>query len=433
MTDLHSEARRRILKRDFEDLTGVDRLSALEELTLRDLYIRAKAEAWSGPHHSSEQHSDRAPQSEVVPQVLPAKHCEEKERADPRLSSVIERMTAIKHVEGIEEKTLRQYRAFAALFEMLTGIDDITKVTQTVAKSFRADLNWSPKSWGKSPKDIHMTRNEVQAKSDALPPEKIGLSVGTINRHLEHLNQIADWARDEGLPVDTHLKPAKLRKKDTVRARDKRDPFTVEQLRTMFQQPVWTGSRSEWHQTQPGDHIYRNGIYWCPLIGAYTGARREEIAGLAPDDIVQVEGIWCFNIEDSELRRIKNLSSRRVVPIHPHLLEMGFLTHVETARKAGQNSLFPDLYEAGNNSFGRKLGRRMRAIIDNCFGENGAKLSFHSLRHYAQNELANAGVESRIVRDIVGHEGVDVHDKVYTKKAPVAALSNAIAQLPRVT
>lgn len=101
-------------------------------------------------------------------------------------------MTAIKRVEGIEEKTLRQYRAFAALFEMLTGIDDITKVTQTVAKSFRADLNWLPKSWGKSPKDIHMTRNEVQAKSDALPPEKIGLSVGTINRHLEHLNQIAD-------------------------------------------------------------------------------------------------------------------------------------------------------------------------------------------------------------------------------------------------
>ncbi len=29
-------------------------------------------------------------------------------------------------------------------------------------------------------------------------------------------------------------------------------------------------------------------IYWCPLIGAYTGARREEIAGLALSDIIEI-------------------------------------------------------------------------------------------------------------------------------------------------
>lgn len=75
----------------------------------------------------------------------------------------------------------------------------------------------------------------------------------------------------------------------------------------------------------------------------------------------------------------------------------------------------------------------MRTIIDNCFGDEGSKLSFHSLRHYAQNELANSGVESRIVRDIIGHEGEDVHDKVYTKTAPVAVLAEAIEKLPVVS
>ncbi|MEP5759582.1 MAG: site-specific integrase [Litoreibacter sp.] len=176
----------------------------------------------------------------------------------------------------------------------------------------------------------------------------------------------------------------------------------------------------------------QNGIYWCPLIGAYTGARREEIAGLTPSDIVEVEGIWCFSIEDSELRRIKNLSSRRMIPIHSHLIDLGFIDHVRKAKNTNQNSLFPELYEVGNNAYGRKVGRRMRQIIDQELGIDGADLSFHNLRHYVQNQLDNSGVEDKLVRDIIGHEGQDIHEKVYQKSAPLPALAEAIDHLPKV-
>lgn len=388
---------------------------------LKDLFVSAKAKAWAG------EALEAAPKPEIAPDEPTATNL-----PSPALTSVVQRMNAIKRTEGIEEKTLRQYQSFAALFTMLTGLDDITKIHQPDVKSFRADLAKMPKSWGKSPKDQAMTRDEVMAKAASLPSDKVGLSVGTINRHLDHLNQIAEWARDDNLPVDPNLKPTKLRRKETVRAREKRDAFSVEQLRKVFQNPVWTGSRSERHQTEAGRDIFKNGIYWYPLIGAYTGARREEIAGLSPSDVVDADGIPCFSIEDSELRRIKNLSSRRLIPIHSHLTTLGFLDHVQKARNTKQNSLFPDLYEAGNNAFGRKVGRRMRQIIDQELGAEGTKLSFHSLRHYVQNELDHAGIEDKVVRDIIGHEGKDIHDKVYRKGSPTIELSRAIEAIPDI-
>ena len=441
--DLVSHPRRKAITNAYRDLSGKENVSAMEYAQVLDLYVTGKTKAWGGQDYGA----DAATQLEsAMVQTAPVVATEGPfappveivaASVDPslpsaKLSDVVDRMNAIKRTEGIEEKTLRRYQSFAALFTMLTGIDDITSVRQPDVKAFRANLAKMPKSWGKSPKDQTANRADVMAKSASLPPDKVGLSVGTVNRHLEHLNQIAEWARDEGLAVDANLKPSRLRKRETVRARDKRDAFTLDQLQRVFRNPVWTGSRSEYHQTNPGHTIYKNGIYWCPLIGAFTGARREEIAGLASDDIIQKDGIWCFSIEDSELRRVKNLSSHRVVPIHPQLIDLGFLDHVQNANETGQRGLFPELYEPGNNAFGRKVGRRMRQVIDRELGAEGTNLSFHSLRHYVQNELDHAGVADRLVRDIVGHEGIDIHDKVYRKAAPLQTLADAIATLPKV-
>ena len=421
-SDLGSHPRRQALLRLFQEQTGQDQLSALEYMQVVDLFVSGKAKAWA----------KEAPTEALTTKALPSAPSSDPSLPPSTLQAVVKRMNAIKRNEGIEEKTLRQYLSFAALFTMLTGHDDITQIRQPDVKAFRADLAQMPKSWGKSPKDQTSTRDEAMAKAGSLLPDKVGLSVGTINRHLDHLNQIADWARDEGLAVDLNLKPPKLRRKETIRARDKRDAFSVEQLQILFQNPVWTGSHSEHHQTKAGQEIFKNGIYWCPLIGAYTGARREEIAGLAPSDIVESDGVACFSIEDSELRRIKNLSSRRLIPIHSHLIDLGFLDHVKMAERNQQNCLFPELYEAGNDAFGRKVGRRMRQIIDQQLGAEGEKLSFHSLRHYVQNQLDHAGVDDKVVRDITGHEGKDIHDKVYRKATPTQSLVEALEMLPKV-
>ncbi|WP_281982443.1 site-specific integrase [Thalassorhabdomicrobium marinisediminis] len=447
--DLASEARQKILQRDFQQLTGHAKLSARDRSTLIALLIAGKAAAWS--HHDemlaqidevAEGLYDSAPQivafepspsdSPTFAPPLPATEARTDE-PDPAMPAVVSRMNALKRSEGIKEKTLRQYESFAGLFTTLTGITDVRRIRQADATAFRAALYKLPKSWGKSPADRHATREDIMARAAKLPPEKVGLSIGTINRHLEHLGQIVEWASDEGIAVDSKLKPAKLRRKDKVRDRDKKPAFTEAQLRSLFKSQVWTGSKSEYYQTDPSVKIYRNGVYWSPLIGAFTGARREEIAGLAPADIVEIDGIPCFNIEDSELRRIKNISSRRIVPIHSRLIELGFLNFVEAARTSGKTDLFPGLREPSTGEHGRKLGRRMRQIVDKTFGAEGANLSFHSLRHYVQGTLEHVPeVTEKVLRDIVGHEGNDTHQRSYSKPAPTAVLQAAIERLPTV-
>lgn len=277
-------------------------------------------------------------------------------------------------------------------------------------------------SWGKSPKDTTATRDEILARAATLAPDKVGLSVGTINRHLEHLGQIIEWADDEGIKVDQKLNATKLRRADTVRDRDKRKAFSEEEVRAIFTHEVWQ-DRGQGHERS---------TYWEPIIAAYSGARRAEIAGLAVTDIVEVEGEPCFDIRPTDDRRIKNLPSKRIVPIHSHLIELVFLGFVEDARRRGRQHLFPEQREKASGVWGRKLWRAVRPIIDAQLGEGGLELSFHSYRHYVQNALDHRRVDDKVVRDIVGHEGKDEHERTYRKRSPITELKAGIESLPRV-
>lgn len=93
--DLHSTARRNILVRDFKGVTGTGKPNAIEYAEVMDLFITGKAKAWAEPIQ------------DVYIQVPPPQPTEAPcpDLPDGSLSAVIERMNAIKRVEGIEEKT----------------------------------------------------------------------------------------------------------------------------------------------------------------------------------------------------------------------------------------------------------------------------------------------------------------------------------------
>ena len=75
----------------------------------------------------------------------------------------------------------------------------------------------------------------------------------------------------------------------------------------------------------------------------------------------------------------------------------------------------------------------MRTIIDDEFGAEGVDLSFNSFRHFVQNALEDySGASEKVVRDLVGHEGLDVHQRNYSKRAPTQMLWDAIHELPIV-
>jgi hypothetical protein len=65
---------------------------------------------------------------------------------------------------------------------------------------------------------------------------------------------------------------------------------------------------------------------WASLLGLYTGARASEVGQLLIKDVFEEDGIPCIRISDEgEHQKVKTEVSLRTVPLHPELLNMGFL------------------------------------------------------------------------------------------------------------
>lgn len=202
-------------------------------------------------------------------------------------------------------------------------------------------------------------------------------------------------------------------------------PFTDTELAVIFATPIFTQQeRSRGCAGEAG--------FWLPLIALFTGARLEELGGLLADDIKQIEGYWSFNIDVNELRRVKSEGSRRTIPIHPKLIELGLLDYRqaivenrarELAPRAKQGKhrqtdkgyaiLFPELPDR------KKLGdaKQITASFSKWFNrylDDVAQIdqkgkNFHSFRHTLVTRLRSCTTDA-LRRAITGHESGSVED-----------------------
>lgn len=157
------------------------------------------------------------------------------------------------------------------------------------------------------------------------------------------------------------LKPKKERRPD-----QERKVFDDEDIRALF---IPEDSRTK---------VGYPSRLWIPLISTYSGMRLEEIAQLDPSDIQTVDGILCFDINNSGGKKLKNLSANRVVPIHSNLLAKGFL---EFVANQGTGNIFSEL-KKGNGKYGRyaRMSIKDRGSNDVQFLDNNLLCS--KVNHY---------------------------------------------------
>lgn len=154
--------------------------------------------------------------------------------------------------------------------------------------------------------------------------------------------------------------------------------------------------------------------FWLPLIGLYTGARINEICQLNPvEDILKDKktGIWYlwFNDEsdtaDGVDKSIKCNSSKRVVPIHSKLLNLGFLDYVNKLKAENNKLLFPQ-WQPRNGKASANAAKWFSRYLESVGLRDeteGERLSgFHALRHtYVTFAMTN---KIQGVFEITGHE-----------------------------
>jgi integrase len=152
--------------------------------------------------------------------------------------------------------------------------------------------------------------------------------------------------------------------------------------------------------------------FWLPLLAIYTGARLNELGQLERADVFW-DDVPYLNIttdtmaehdEDAPLRRVKTLktnNSKRRVPVHPKLLELGFK---EYCWASSEFYLFPDLphvdlreNQTPTQDFSRDFGRYLRKLNM----RKGVK--FNSFRHLFIDCADDMGLNPKVRSVLVGH------------------------------
>lgn len=426
--------------------------SALAVLMLRQLTTSAKAAAWHTaqagdgdypdaivevPFRFSTADNDPAPPAIPNPVTAPESPqpaASSRFTTDPTILSVAERVNANKSREDCTVETQKQILSTASLFTKVTGVADITGIEQMHLSFFKVTLENLPTSYGKSSKDAERSIEEILQRGEDLPDDKVGLSPRTINGHLDRLNLMIRTAKSEGLSIHSTIDIGLLRVPEKQRARDKRRPFEPHEVKEIFLHPIWKGCRNPKRRHLPGPMVIRDAQYWGPLLGVYTGARREELLGLAPEDVSVIDGVPCISIRINAHRGLKNPAAARIAPIHDHLIELGFLDYAHARKRAGEVALFPELASSnGSDSFGDKFFYNWDKVLDVQLGAAAEGLSFHCFRHYVIAFLkTDTSVTEKERRDLVGHVGNDVHNEVYDKATAPGAMARVVNLIPRV-
>lgn len=237
--------------------------------------------------------------------------------------------------------------------------------------------------------------------------------------YLTFLKSIFRWAvAEQWLPANPM---DELSVKDMVAAADKRDPFTMEQLQTIFSGAPWS-NRDERPKGKPV-------LFWGPLLGLFHGMRRGEIAQLQVADIEKIDGFDVILVRGGGGKRLKTQNARRLLPLHPELVRMGFLDFVEVQRSAGHVQLFNGEGPNSRGQWGDGLSDWFQRLVQLRKIE-GTKLGMHSLRHNWQDRLREAGLHgSAIGQELAGRsKGGDVSSN-YGSGFATATLAEAVAKI----
>lgn len=149
-----------------------------------------------------------------------------------------------------------------------------------------------------------------------------------------------------------------------------------------------------------------------------------ELCQLYRQDIFKKEGVWVIRIDDKfEGQRLKNNSSRRLVPIHNKLLELGFIEYISSVQ---HERIFPALKQErdGYGTAASKWFGRLKSKLG--FGRGH---DFHSFRHTVATQLKSADISVVIAGELLGHMQNNITYDRYGKSFDINTLKRAVDTL----
>jgi len=326
------------------------------------------------------------------------------------------------------DNTLREFAYAIDRFNELHGDMAVAKITRKHVREFREALQAMPVR--RSGKLRNATLPELRECSKANPGAK-QVSAATVNKVLGGVQAVVLWARDNGIIPDELPWADPFANMRLAEQAPSREPWQLQELQLLFSSPVFT-------QCARPAAGRGEAAHWLPLLSLFTGARLGELAPLTAADVTtdQAIGISTIRIaEDLEQgRRLKTLGSRRVVPIHPELIRIGFLQFVEQIRQdsGSEARLFPLMKPGPKGGLGEAWSKWFGRYIRGLGITNRASV-FHSFRHSFKDALRAAGVSEDVNDALTGHSGGGVGRsygaKEMVRRFGLPVLAEAVAKV----
>jgi integrase len=320
-----------------------------------------------------------------------------------KISDIIPQWIERISTENPNKKTIDEYHAKLLVFKKHVGDIAITNITAKVIADFVTGL----------------VNGKVTGKN--ISASGTNKYISAINSFFLHAQRIGEWPQDKPFPT---LKQ-KIKSSASVRETSYQ-PFNTEDLNLIFKKEHIFG----WKEM--GGHQFAPHMLWLPLLGLFTGARLEELCQLMHTDIYEDEDqVWVIDINDIDGKHLKTKAATRKIPLHPQLIDLGFLVYLNDVKAnfKSEKLIFPYLtankYSMLSSGPSKWFARFLQKI-----GIESSKKVFHSFRSTANNALKTAGIEEEIRCQMIGHQYLSTNSNNYsTAHTPKWLLDNVIPKL----
>lgn len=310
----------------------------------------------------------------------------------------------------IDQKRVDKVETSLKLIEEMLGAETCVRdITYDACLSFLDALARVPKNRRKFYPKLSVSEAVAAAAQDG----RAAMSYATQQTHIQTLNAVLKLAVKKGYlssVPSADLSPYA----EKIPAAEKRQSFTVEQLNAIFSAPIYTGCQNDGAGfAKLGPNVIRRARFWVPLICLFTGMRANEVCQLYLQDLKTSDAgtVYIDIIKNQVDKKIKNETSRRVFPLHPELLKMGFPSYVEGLRKKGETRLFPELKPDTYGYYSASLSDWFSDSFLKSIMEKEKGYSFHSLRHNFRDALRLINAPDWVLQALGGwNQGTKVSD-----------------------
>ncbi|MBB5712292.1 site-specific integrase [Sphingomonas xinjiangensis] len=337
--------------------------------------------------------------------------------AAPTITQVFEEWAVF---QPREPKLVDEWRTAIGRFARLHDDPPVDTITASMVRAYRRTCAGLPARAGKKITALPLVDQVELAKAHGLAT----LSPATVNKALSAVRVTLEHAVEE-LEVISGNVAKTVKSLPTSEIEDPRLPFEPQDLVRIFNAPLPEKSG-----------VSTSTLCWTLLLAPFTGCRLEELGKLRPGNIKIYDGIPYIAIEPDRVRvreeqegpakRVKTASAKRDIPLHPILIEAGFLDMVAKRRDEGAEWLFPEL---GTNKYGSRTQRLSRVMNDflDQIGLSDPELVFYSFRHTGKRAIRGKA-NKEIVDLLFGHADGSVSTQ-YGRGADMAVLRDAIEKI----